>query len=88
MERLFVSLGAVSGGVAVALGAFGAHALRDRLSPADLAVFETGVRYQMFHALALLAVGLLLARNGSAGSSPPAGCLCWARWSSPAAFTS
>ena len=41
----------------VALGAFGAHGLRDRLSPEMLAVFETGVRYQMYHALALLAIG-------------------------------
>jgi uncharacterized membrane protein YgdD (TMEM256/DUF423 family) len=48
--------GAVLGGVAVALGAFGAHALRGRLDAADLATFETGARYQMYHALALLAV--------------------------------
>jgi uncharacterized membrane protein YgdD (TMEM256/DUF423 family) len=56
MDRLFFSLGALSGFVSVAAGAFGAHALRARL-PADLlAVFETGARYQMYHALALLAV--------------------------------
>jgi len=42
--------------VAVAAGAFGAHALRHRLSPQDLATFETAARYQMYHALALLAV--------------------------------
>lgn len=56
MDRLFFFLGSVSAGVAVALGAFGAHALKARLSPEMLAVYDTGVRYQMFHALALLAV--------------------------------
>ncbi len=56
MDRVFFSLGALSGFLGVAAGAFGAHALRARL-PADLlAVFETGARYQMYHALALLAV--------------------------------
>ncbi|MBL8048785.1 MAG: DUF423 domain-containing protein [Chthonomonas sp.] len=44
--------------LAVALGAFGAHALRDRLSPSDLQVFETGVRYHLIHAVALVALGL------------------------------
>ena len=48
-------LGAVSAAIAVAAGAFGAHALRSRLDPASLAVFETGARYQMYHALALFA---------------------------------
>jgi uncharacterized membrane protein YgdD (TMEM256/DUF423 family) len=56
MDRLFFVLGSASAGLAVALGAFGAHALKARLSPEMLAVYETGVRYQMFHALALLAV--------------------------------
>ncbi len=56
MDRLFFVLGSVSAGVAVALGAFGAHALKVRVSPEMLAVYDTGVRYQMFHALALLAV--------------------------------
>lgn len=56
MERRFFALGAVFGFLGVALGAFGAHALRTRLDAADLAVYETGVRYQMYHALALLAV--------------------------------
>jgi uncharacterized membrane protein YgdD (TMEM256/DUF423 family) len=57
MDRLFFVLGALSGFVGVALGAFAAHALKARLDAAMLATFETGVRYQMFHALALLAVG-------------------------------
>ena len=50
--------GACSAGAAVALGAFGAHGLRGILSPEMLAVYETGVRYQMYHALALIATGL------------------------------
>jgi uncharacterized membrane protein YgdD (TMEM256/DUF423 family) len=62
VDRLFACLGAVSGFVAVAAGAFGAHALRARLSPELLAVFETGARYQMYHALALLAVAWMLGR--------------------------
>jgi uncharacterized membrane protein YgdD (TMEM256/DUF423 family) len=56
MDRLFGTLGAVSGLLAVAAGAFGAHAMRARLSADLLAAFETGARYQMYHALALLVV--------------------------------
>jgi uncharacterized membrane protein YgdD (TMEM256/DUF423 family) len=56
MDRTFAALGAVSALVAVAAGAFGSHALRARLAPDLLAAFETGARYQMYHALALLAV--------------------------------
>ena len=56
MDRTFFALGSLLAGIAVAAGAFGAHALRARLSPADLTTFETGARYQMYHALALLAV--------------------------------
>ena len=56
MTRLFFLLGALSAGLGVVLGAFGAHGLRARLSAEHLAVFEVGVRYQMYHALALLAV--------------------------------
>ena len=54
---IWIVLGAVSGFLSVALGAFGAHGLRARLSPDLLAVFETGVRYQLAHALALLLLG-------------------------------
>ena len=54
MERSFALLGALSAFLAVAAGAFGAHALRDRLSQESLAIFETAARYQMYHALALL----------------------------------
>jgi uncharacterized membrane protein YgdD (TMEM256/DUF423 family) len=56
MERFFFLSGAVAALIAVALGAFGAHSLRTKLSPEMLAIFEVGVRYQMYHALALLAV--------------------------------
>jgi uncharacterized membrane protein YgdD (TMEM256/DUF423 family) len=54
MARTFLLAGAVAGFIGVAFGAFGAHGLRGRLSPEMLAVFETGVRYQMYHALALV----------------------------------
>jgi uncharacterized membrane protein YgdD (TMEM256/DUF423 family) len=57
MDRLFFTFGSLSAFLAVALGAFGAHALKARLDADLLALFETGVRYQMAHALALLAVG-------------------------------
>ena len=57
--KTFVMIGALAGVVGVALGAFGAHGLRSRISPEMLAVFETGVRYQMYHALALVALGAL-----------------------------
>ena len=55
-ERLFLVLGALSGFIGVALGAFAAHGLKARLAPDMLAIFETGARYQMYHALALIAV--------------------------------
>jgi uncharacterized membrane protein YgdD (TMEM256/DUF423 family) len=54
MDRTLFLAGAVAGCIGVAFGAFGAHGLRGRLSPDMLAVFETGVRYQMYHALAIL----------------------------------
>lgn len=62
MGTLFFRIGAVSAGMAVAFGAFGAHGLRAMVTPEMLAVFETGVRYQMYHALALVAIGLAFAR--------------------------
>lgn len=55
----WIALGAISGSLSVAAGAFGAHALKARLSAESLAIFETSARYQMYHALALLAVGFL-----------------------------
>lgn len=72
-ERLFTFLGAVSGLVGVGAGAFAAHALRARLSPDLLAVFETGARYQVYHALALLAVAWAAGRWHG-------GTVVWAGW--------
>lgn len=71
-SRLAATLGALLAGVAVALGAFGAHALRARLEPRDLEIFETAVRYQMYHGLALLAVAWLISRQ-----APGAGAAAW-----------
>lgn len=62
MERLFVIIGALSGAIGVAAGAFGAHALRARLEPRLLEVFETGARYQMYHAIAMLAAAWIVTR--------------------------
>jgi len=73
MDRTFATLGAVSGLVAVAAGAFGAHALRARLAPDQLAAFETGARYQMYHALALLLVGW----GGDRWAAPPVRAAGW-----------
>jgi uncharacterized membrane protein YgdD (TMEM256/DUF423 family) len=62
MARLFFALGSVLGLIGVAAGAFGAHALRDYLTPEFLDIWETAVRYQLVHALALLATAWALAR--------------------------
>lgn len=64
--KVFMISGALSGFLAVAAGAFGAHALRQRLTPEQLGVFETAARYQMYHALALLAVAWAAGQRPSA----------------------
>ena len=64
MTDRFVALGAVSAALAVLLGSFGAHALKVRLAPEQLAVFETGVRYHLIHALGLLAAAWAAGRYG------------------------
>ncbi len=66
----WLTVGALSAGVAVAAGAFGAHALGGAVSPDRLATFETAARYQLTHALALLVVGVLAERQASR----------WLRW--------
>ena len=71
MDRLFFCIGAFSGFLGVLLGAFGAHLLKQRLDPEMLGVFEVGVRYQMYHALALLVLSLL-------ASHSPAPSITWA----------
>jgi uncharacterized membrane protein YgdD (TMEM256/DUF423 family) len=62
MNRGFFALGAVLALLAVAFGAFGAHVLEPRIGADRLATFETAARYQMYHALALLIVGLAFER--------------------------
>jgi uncharacterized membrane protein YgdD (TMEM256/DUF423 family) len=62
MERRFFELGSLSALIGVAAGAFGAHALKTRLAPELLIAFETGVRYQLVHSLALLAVAWAVVR--------------------------
>lgn len=73
MDRVFFGTGAVLAFLAVAIGAFGAHALRGGLTPGDLATFETGARYQFYHALALFAVAWAMGRW-------PAGTVTVAGW--------
>jgi len=73
MDRLFIAIGAIAGFIAVAAGAFGAPGLKTRVDADMLAVFETGARYQMYHALALILVGLMAA-------SRPSGLLSGAGW--------
>jgi uncharacterized membrane protein YgdD (TMEM256/DUF423 family) len=75
MDRLFFALGSISGGLSVALGAFAAHLLKDRLEASLLANFETGVRYQMYHALALLAIAWAINRWPDTGLPVLAGWL-------------
>lgn len=62
MERTFFGIGAALAFVGVALGAMGAHALSHRLAADRLAIYEIAVRYQMYHALALLAVSWAVGR--------------------------
>jgi uncharacterized membrane protein YgdD (TMEM256/DUF423 family) len=59
MYSTFIKVAAILGALAVALGAFGAHALKQRTTEAVISIFETGVRYQFYHVLALLMVGIL-----------------------------
>ena len=68
MERGLLVLGAVFGLTGVLFGAFGSHALRSRLTPERVATFETGIRYQLWHALALFAVVFVGSLNLSASS--------------------
>jgi len=72
--KLFLSAGGLAALAAVALGAFGAHALKNRLSAEMLAVWHTGVEYHIYHALGLLAVGLLTQQL------PGSALLKWSGW--------
>jgi len=62
MDRFFLIIGAVSASIGVATGAFGAHALRARLDPRQLEVWDTASRYQLYHALALIAAAWVVSR--------------------------
>ena len=72
--KLFVILGALAAALGVALGAFGAHALKARLAPELLATYQTAVQYHLWHALALVAIGL------GAIQLPASAPLKWAGW--------
>ena len=74
MERTFFLIGSLLGSISVALGAFGAHALRDRIEASMLANYQTGVSYMFYHTLALFIVVLALTRWP--GSSQAV----WAGW--------
>jgi uncharacterized membrane protein YgdD (TMEM256/DUF423 family) len=74
MERTFFLIGSLLGSISVALGAFGAHALRDRIEASLLANYQTGVSYMFYHTLALFIVVLALTRWP--GSSQAV----WAGW--------
>lgn len=65
----FIIAGAVNAALSVMLGAFGAHALKEKLSERYLAIWETAVQYQMFHAVSLLVIGLLASKPLFSGSS-------------------
>jgi uncharacterized membrane protein YgdD (TMEM256/DUF423 family) len=62
MTKIFLALGSIFGALSVAFGAFASHALQNKLTPKALAIWETGTRYQMYHALALILVALLWQR--------------------------
>lgn len=66
----FIIAGAVNAALAVALGAFGAHALKEKLSERYLAIWETAVQYQMFHAIGLLVIGVLVGTSILGGTTP------------------
>lgn len=72
----FIIAGAMNAAIAVMLGAFGAHALKEKLSEHYLAIWETAVQYQMFHALGLIAIGILMS-SSLIGPIPQ---LTWAGW--------
>ena len=69
MDRTFLLLGSIAGALAVAIGAFGAHALRGRVAEEMLSTFEIGARYHMYHALALLLVAWVSSRWPGPGVS-------------------
>src|SRR5438552_18930640 len=77
--KLFLAAGSLAALAAVVLGAFGAHALKTHLSAEMLAVWHTGVEYHVYHALGLLAVGLVATQPSGIGTAEMVG-LADARW--------
>ncbi len=75
MDKLFISIGSFAAFISVGLGAFGAHALRDRLSEQMLSVWQTGVQYHLIHAIAMVLVGVLINLYSGIGSLKYAGWL-------------
>ncbi|MEO1760553.1 MAG: DUF423 domain-containing protein [Cyanobacteria bacterium J06629_18] len=69
MVKIFISLAAIFGGSSVAAGAFASHALKGKLTERALEIFEVGARYQMYHALALLLVAILLSQSQTSSTS-------------------
>lgn len=72
--KVFIIIGAINAFLAVSFGAFGAHGLADKLEPKYLDIWKTGVTYQMFHALGILAAGLLL------GKAAASSLFSWSGW--------
>jgi uncharacterized membrane protein YgdD (TMEM256/DUF423 family) len=72
MAKLFLILGGINAALVVMLGAFGAHGLKTKLTAEMLAVYQTGVHYHLFHALGLLAVGLVASQIADS---------VWLKWS-------
>jgi uncharacterized membrane protein YgdD (TMEM256/DUF423 family) len=72
--KTFIIVGAINAFLAVALGAFGAHGLKDRLDAHYLDIWKTGVQYQMFHAAGLLVIGLLM------GKAEASSLFTWSGW--------
>ncbi|MBU5211257.1 DUF423 domain-containing protein [Heyndrickxia oleronia] len=72
--KVFIIIGAINAFLSVALGAFGAHGLADKLDPKYLDIWKTGVNYQMFHALGMIAVGII------AGNIQGSSLMSWSGW--------
>ncbi|WP_338752086.1 DUF423 domain-containing protein [Bacillus sp. FJAT-52991] len=72
--KTFIIIGAINAFLSVALGAFGAHGLEGKVEPKYLEIWKTGVQYQMFHALGLILVGILM------GQIPASSFLNWSGW--------